>query len=246
MKRFFAFTLCLFCAVAFSACTLTLSVSTTPATEAETEPVTEAETEPVTDAATVSADDRYLVTEEEWNALFDLKKMAFDSNYKISVSVPANDWEATISFDSGKIYVTGLGLRAVPDGEPQVEQRTDGYMNMKSASGNVVVYDRYTYWGGWTVEEREETLSECFMGYGLFEHRYSDFVFDEETKAYKTKSQDVPGGEAEEEQVPADEWTVRIVDKKIVEVEMSRGGAPAFYTYSDYGGISVAFPEIGD
>ena len=210
-------------------------------------------TETATTAAPEGGAESYRVTEDEWNDLFDLEKLAFRSNLMIRVVYPGamgpdpasgEDWEATVSFDDGKIYVTGLGLRTQPEGEPPAEQRTDGYVHMKALAGDVLTYDDYSYWNGWTVEERESTLVEFFMSYGLFEHRYADFAFDEETNTYVSVPQT---GESENVSLAARYglWAVRIVDGRIEEVRLAVGEEESIYFYySSYGEISVTFPQI--
>ena len=245
LKKVLALMLALFCLFGFAACG-------SEAPDAQNDRNTTADSSGSDNSKNTATDqnatDRYQVTQAEWEQLFSLENLAFRSNLMIRCTVPANDWEASLSFDSGKIYVTGLGLRKGREGETLPEQRTDGYLHMKSLTQGMVWYDNYYYWGKWVKEAREETLASVFLGYGLFEHDYRDFEFDAQSKEYRMKASASGNAAAdtENEAAASDYWTVKIVDKKIVQVKMVRQGAECIYDYSEYGNISVTFPQIDD
>lgn len=179
------------------------------------------------------------VSRQEWENFFSFENMSFHSNYKLSVSVPQNEWEATISFDNGKQYVTGIGLQSVPPEEEPIEQRPDEYIHMKSLNAGVATYDRYYYWNVWKKEERQSSLENYYLGFGIFEYSFDDFEYDAAVEEYVIKASSTFITSERFDSV-----RIKFSNQKPSQQIMVSKGMEMIYTYSEYNNVSVVFPTV--
>ncbi|MCR4661574.1 MAG: hypothetical protein K5765_06200 [Clostridia bacterium] len=190
---------------------------------------------------------KYEVSKEKWNELFNLENVALHSNYKISVVVPQNEWESSLSFDNGKMYITGVGLSGVPLGGEPVEQKDYKYVVVKGITNGMMTYDDYVYWNGWTVEEDESEIKSFFLSYGIFALDFNDFVYNEENKEY-FKNSNTNSEDTTDTILNGTEVHINFLNNRIEKIEYIKRNLDEVmeisYTFSDYGRVSFDIPEV--
>lgn len=190
---------------------------------------------------------KYEVSKEKWSELFNLENVALHSNYKISVVVPENEWESSLSLDNGKMYITGVGLSSLPQGSEPVEQKNYKYVVVKGITNGMMTYDDYVYWNGWTVKEDESNINSFFLGYGIFAFDFNDFVYNEESKEY-FKNSNANSEYITNSILNGMEVHINFLNNRIEKIEYIKRNLDEVmeisYTFSDYGRVSFDIPEV--
>ena len=192
---------------------------------------------------------RYEVSEEKWNELFNLENFATQLNCKLDCVYLANNWESSITFDNGKMIITGSSSGAnVEQGasiEP-IETKNYEYYKVNSIVDGVMDYDNYYYSNGWKVQNRSYRLEEFFRGFGVLPLKYNKFTYNESNHEYVgtfSFTEDYANY-----MLSVYDVKVTFLDNKINTIKYSQAFEgqtdEIFYTYSQYDQVSVILPEV--
>ena len=103
----------------------------------------------------------------------------------------------------------------------------------------LVLLHRYYYWNIWKKEERQSSLENYYLGFGIFEYSFDDFEYDVAVEEYVMKASSTFITSERFDSV-----RIKFSNQKPTQQIMVSKGMEMIYTYSEYNNVSVVFPTV--